>query len=654
MRFVTRLSPGIVAAALGALVLAALLYADRPIYGAVFHETQDLAANSLLVQDAKRLALVNGNYSRVGFNHPGPAILYVLAAGELVFHDVLGWVRSPVAGQVVAIAFYTAAWMAALAAVLARTFGSAGIGAAAAGTFLAVTLLRDPQYAVSAWFPYLYYMPFAVYTAAIGRLAAGSFDSLVALCVAGGFVVHGHAAFVPIVGIMAVGAIVAHARRSVRLRGGGWREYAGAVWRDERPVLLAAAAVLALFAAPILLDALLHFPGEFPKYFGYGRGSRGNAWGAVMAFLGYSWGGDGIAMLPALAGFAAIAALALSPAARGLALALALATLATALYAKTGIDDLIHKYTAYYYFAVVALAVAGFAALLLSWIEPFARPVPAAAALVALGLAAARMAPSDVMEPDPAIPAAVASLERLERRPAVLDLDMRHDWQHLWGFVVGMASREARAGRRPLCVNANWHILFTRRLQCTDADRAAGTRFVVTARPNALAGAEGGFEHSRVAFVPAGAPRLEPGVPLMFTEANGALAGSSLGEGWSAPEREFTWSTGPSSSLAVRVPGRGPFRLALEIGAFVPKAEHTQRVDVIVRGEPVARLDFSAERNFATRTIEVPAAGTGGGATVAIEFRVAEPRSPQSVGYSPDPRPLGVMLRSITLLPSPS
>jgi hypothetical protein len=74
-------------------------------------ELSDFAANSLLIQDAKSLTLLKGNYSRVGFNHPGPAILYVLAAGEVVFYDWLHIVKSPFSGQLIAVALYAAFWI---------------------------------------------------------------------------------------------------------------------------------------------------------------------------------------------------------------------------------------------------------------------------------------------------------------------------------------------------------------------------------------------------------------------------------------------------------------------------------------------------------------------------------------------------------------
>src|SRR4051794_8416728 len=57
------------------------------------------AATDMLVQDAKRLALLHGNYSRVGFYHPGPHLFYLMAAGEFLFRDLLGIAKSTEAAQ---------------------------------------------------------------------------------------------------------------------------------------------------------------------------------------------------------------------------------------------------------------------------------------------------------------------------------------------------------------------------------------------------------------------------------------------------------------------------------------------------------------------------------------------------------------------------
>jgi hypothetical protein len=49
------------------------------VHGQVY-EDFDAGANSILIQQAMRFTLLIGNYSREGFNHPGPAYMYVQAA----------------------------------------------------------------------------------------------------------------------------------------------------------------------------------------------------------------------------------------------------------------------------------------------------------------------------------------------------------------------------------------------------------------------------------------------------------------------------------------------------------------------------------------------------------------------------------------------
>jgi hypothetical protein len=43
----------------------------------------DAAINGLSVLRAEHLQQLVGNYSRVGFHHPGPGYMYLLGAGEV-------------------------------------------------------------------------------------------------------------------------------------------------------------------------------------------------------------------------------------------------------------------------------------------------------------------------------------------------------------------------------------------------------------------------------------------------------------------------------------------------------------------------------------------------------------------------------------------
>jgi len=60
-----------------ALVLAVLVVRSRFLFTDRFYEDVDAGANSILIQQAMHFTLLIGNYSREGFNHPGPAYMYV-------------------------------------------------------------------------------------------------------------------------------------------------------------------------------------------------------------------------------------------------------------------------------------------------------------------------------------------------------------------------------------------------------------------------------------------------------------------------------------------------------------------------------------------------------------------------------------------------
>ena len=85
-----------------------------------YQEVWDNAANSLSVLRAKHFAQAYGPYSRWGFYHPGPTLFYVQACGEWLFHDALGWTRSPFAGQALAHALVMSGFFVAALMILAN------------------------------------------------------------------------------------------------------------------------------------------------------------------------------------------------------------------------------------------------------------------------------------------------------------------------------------------------------------------------------------------------------------------------------------------------------------------------------------------------------------------------------------------------------
>src|ERR1700748_1763868 len=85
-------------------VLAALLVVrNRFLFSTRLYEDAGMGANSTLVEQARHFTLLVGNSSRDHFHHPGPAYMYVKAAGESLFWAWLHVVPTAWNGQLPAI-----------------------------------------------------------------------------------------------------------------------------------------------------------------------------------------------------------------------------------------------------------------------------------------------------------------------------------------------------------------------------------------------------------------------------------------------------------------------------------------------------------------------------------------------------------------------
>lgn len=500
----------------GLLLFLAFALLHRHQLRADLVENGDLAANSLLVLEAKQGLLRTGNYSRVGFNHPGPAILYALAFGEWLFHDLLHVVRAPIAGQLLGQALYSTAWVLMLAALFARWHAGGAAarawraGIAGTAVFLALAARVDHNLLATIWFPDLYFLPFAVFFLASARLLAGRGDALLLLAWSLGTLVHGHAAFAAVCGLMlalllALNALLARA---------GWveaRVLSAGFLRAHARRLGGVLAIGALFALPLLLETLARWPGPVADYVRVGRGGEPHAWVDAFRYVVQYWTGPRLLLpalavgmawalwllsrrRPALSGAEATADAARLHDARVLLLALVVASVAVLAYARFGIDLLQETYVALFYQAApIALVAWGAVALAGAWSAQgpprMARAVPAAIAAVALLAAVPPMRHPVGNIADyhrDGIAQAWTQVSSQGQAPLVLELDSTADWGAVWTTTVGLQAHAARQPGAPrVCIGANWHILFTRRAACTDADRAAGRVLRVTAAPPA-------------------------------------------------------------------------------------------------------------------------------------------------------------------------
>ena len=625
------------------LALFGLLWVNFSLFTGPIYETLDIAANSLLVQDAKRLELLTGTYSRFGFFHPGPTYLYVFATGEVAFHDILRWVRSPVAGQIIAASFLNAIWIGILAWMFIRTFSAVLVGVAATATFLAVTGLREPQYLTNLWFPFLNYLPFAVFTFAIGRLALGRLDWVGVMALSGGVLIHAHVSFVAVDVVMFVGALACWFAMT-RSEPERWRVRLAREARSHRGQIGFGVVLAVIFLFPIVLHSVLDPPGEIPKYLAHRAVS--NPWPAAWGYVSQFWGGAGPFYL--LGGLVATAVLMFSGLTRGVAVGAFLATFVTLLYVKNAVDDLTRPYLGFHYFAIAALVAA--AAVGWAVVQVKARRDAAATAtlLFALTVAAWNLRPSYVW-PSPLVPVITQHLLQAPAKPVILDLDPSRDWESLWGLVVGAAADWVRRGERVACIREAWQTLFTQRLRCTEEDVRAGTRMRVTAHPFVPSDSDGIVAIGDLRFI-----SLEPrvsatGSTVRLTGEDPIEARRYLRAGFSL-ERNFTWSIGPSLLLDLALPSEKGIRLEFDVGAFIAAGSSEQSALVLINGRQVGTFEFSAARNNALRAVDIPAGLVGADGLARIELRLRAPKSPASIGLSDDPRPLGVQLRSVRVL----
>ena len=148
--------------------------------------------------------------------------------------------------------------------------------------------------------------------------------------------------------------------------GPGGDRLPGTILRANRRALIPAAVISGLFALPIALNLVLHWPGDFGKYISYGGSGRAGGHGArqVVQYALWFWWPHQHAWLAPLLGYlvALAAVLGLTPGRlRGFLLALlavnVVSSLAFLFYASVGIDNLDAYYIGYFYWSAPLITV---------------------------------------------------------------------------------------------------------------------------------------------------------------------------------------------------------------------------------------------------------------------------------------------------------
>lgn len=444
------------------------------LFSTSMYEQGDSAADSILIQQALRLRLLVGHYSREGFNHPGPAYLYLQAFGQWLTRDVLHIVPTPWNGQFLAVFLFNSV-LAAIVVAIVYGWTNSPRGAAAAFAVVCALIAVYPLAGVSGWPPEMFVLTYLVFMLSAASVAARQPRDLWVLALSGWLLVHGYAPFlfvVPLV-VMTAAAI-----------GLCWpREDPRPSWRRS---WVATGVISAVFALPIVLELILHWPGEFGKYIDYGKSGQagGHTANQVSSFmLWFWWPRTGSWLVPALclAVALAVALLARDLLRRyflSLLVIVVVTTLAFAIYAFSAADYLTNYYIGFFFwsvpFALLLIVTVGVTQAIRARAVTALAIATSVAMVAVLGFVVTLR--TDTHDDDPMIPAAVASLVADSHGKTVV-LDVQPT---AWPQALGLLLRAERTGVRTCVVDpADAYRVVTDEFTCTSEEEASGAWYTV-------------------------------------------------------------------------------------------------------------------------------------------------------------------------------
>jgi len=470
----TWISVAIFLAATVAFVLVCHTY-----FSAMWVPLADSASNAMLVLDAKHLRLLHGNYSRVGFYHPGPHLFYLMAAGEFLFHDLLGIAKSAEAAHLLAVVCLSIASLQILERVYRDLSGDVLISLCATTATALSVIVMLPEAFTSIWVPYTYLTGALLFFVGGAALIAGKFKWLWVFVLGGSMLMSAHASFlglVPMMGLMLVGAIVALQPQTRNLSG------IRALSAEYRVSVIASAVILAVLLLPIVLNLVLHFPGEFGKYLEFAGKQPRKGWIAVAYVLLPYWKFAGVAGLIFLVSYLSAPSDVLSDSRRrgiaagavGVFLA---ATVAVIFYLQKGVDVIAshNLYVVWWYQAAPAACV-GLAVAFAGTVTTRRLPLLAiSAVLLAAGLWLVRWPVPTGGNDNANVEKAMTLLQQMSRtsaQPVRIAVDVKDNtYFDVWARTVALIAEQERRGGGIACIEPyNWHISYHARNRCAAAD----------------------------------------------------------------------------------------------------------------------------------------------------------------------------------------
>jgi hypothetical protein len=554
------------------------------------HEDLDYAANSLLVLKAKRLELLHGHYSRMGFYHPGPALLYVLAAAEWTLYDVLHVVPTPHNAHMIAHPLLNAVLLGIALTIIAR---AAGLRAASAAALAFLVYFACEGHLNSHWFAQTFFLVYLPFQIAAASVAAGRTAHLGWLALTASLAVHSHASFVLFTVPIALYAIARlWARGGYRVRPADAR-----AWRAWGTFAL----IVGVFVLPIVLHTVLNYPGEIRRYLDHRRLNAHAAGSAAdtARFMVRTLTTDsslGWSLVAAVAAGAVASALTFP--ARGrrfvqqILVVCALSSGVMTYYAARGVDDYQWIYLGIFYGSVLLLGWSLIAMRVLLLARSTTWRIATAA--VGAGVAIWAGATGNFTNPyvgAPGVPAlaeSIAADPRWENGPPILTID-----GDAWAEAAALLIELERRGKRPWLIQPQHHVLFTDAYRPDDRPLsglwqidAAEVRSPAAPVRRVLAQ----FPHGTIRELETRCPFGGP-IPIA---GRGRLPGAKPIDGWSLSDDDRLFPVRDRAVMLIDLdpcPAR-EVRLTMRASAILAPTPAGQRVRVTVNGQPVGEMAF--------------------------------------------------------------
>jgi hypothetical protein len=163
-----------------------------------------------------------------------------------------------------------------------------------------------------------------------------------------------------------------------------------------------------------------------------------------------------------------------------------------------------------------------------------------------------------------------------------------------------------------------------------------------------------GFRLTKFRLGPADSAKYRLGDLIDLTDAgnSAAFVGELLGKQWALPDQYGSWTIGPEATLKVQFldpPGTNLPTSFIVSDCMVSKTTSPLAVRIKANGHPVGEWKLGPSRGVHRRSLNIPAEAVAGSSELVLTFEIATPRSPESLGWTADPRPLGLRLARVAI-----